>query len=169
MPDERFFDTLIYVCRHNADGAWGFIINMPLISASVGGLLHEMDLPASQKAMNTPAMHGGFIRPEAGFVLHTGLPDFTSSFLVGENVCVTTSKDILTTISRDELPHFMLCMGFCSWGRGQLDKEVGEYDWLICPSDLQILFGVDNKDKLGLAYQKLGIDKQKFTIHTGFA
>lgn len=168
MPDERFADTLIYICRHGADGAWGFIVNKPL-SASVGGLLHELDLPASQKAMNTPAMQGGFARPEAGFVLHTGLPDFASSFAVGENVSLTTSKDILRLVSGDSLPYFLLCMGFCSWSKGQLEQEIREQDWLVCPADLEILFRAKFEDRLMLAYDKLGINFDKFAPITGSA
>lgn len=168
MPDDRFADTLIYICRHTKEGAWGFIVNKPL-SASVGGLLHEMELPASQEMMNTPAMQGGVVRPEAGFVLHTGLPQFMSSFAVGENVCVTTSRDVLKIIANGGLSHFMLCMGFCSWGKGQLEGEIEGQDWLVCPADLEILFRADFEDRLNLAYKKLGIDKDKFTINTGFA
>lgn len=168
ISDKRFTGTLIYICRHAKDGAWGFIVNKPL-SVSVGGLLYEMDLPASQEMMNIPAMQGGFVRPEAGFVLHTGLPEFMSSFVVGENVCITTSRDILALISNGTLSHFMLCMGLCSWAGNQLEKEIHENDWLVCPADLQILFRASFGDRLNLAYRKLGIDKDKFTITTGFA
>ena len=56
MNDERFFDALIYVCRHTLQGAWGFIINQPLNIGSVGSILDELDLPSSQINMNTPAM-----------------------------------------------------------------------------------------------------------------
>ncbi|TWV82461.1 YqgE/AlgH family protein [Moraxella sp. VT-16-12] len=169
MNDERFFDALIYVCRHTLQGAWGFIINQPLNIGSVGSILDELDLPSSQRNMNTPAMHGGFVRPEAGFVLHTGLPEYRSSFVIGENVCLTTSKDILQRLSCDELSHYLLCMGFCNWQAGQLEREIRQGDWLICPSDLQILFGADFADRLSLAYQKLGINLDKYTDQIGRA
>ena len=45
-------------------------------------------------------LQGGPLRPEAGFVLHTGQPTWHSSIAVGENVCITTSKDILDAIAR---------------------------------------------------------------------
>lgn len=169
MDDERFFDAMIYVCRHTHQGAWGFIVNQPLTGSSVGAILNELELPSSQKSMNTPAMHGGVVRPEAGFVLHTGLPDYNSSFVIGENVCLTTSKDILQQLSQDKLPHYLLCMGFCNWQAGQLEKELGQGDWLVCPSDLQILFGAKFTDRLPQAYQKLGINLDKYTEQIGRA
>ncbi|MDO4699799.1 MAG: YqgE/AlgH family protein [Moraxella sp.] len=162
MPDERFVGALIYLCRHTPDGAWGLMVNQPLSAVSVGSLLGELELPSSQKAMSTPAMCGGFVKPEAGFVLHTGLPNFSSSQLIGENVCLTTSKDILRRISADELPHFLLCMGFCHWTRGQLEEEIKQQDWLVCPATSHIVFCPDNEQKTALAYQKIGIDRNKF-------
>ena len=168
MDDERFEDTLIYVCRHNADGAWGFIVNQPL-SISVGGLLHELDPPSSQIAMNTPAINGGPMRPDAGFVLHTGLPDFKSSFAIGENVCLTTSKDILERLSEDSMAHYLMCMGFCTWGKGQLEDELEAGDWLICPADLQILFRAPFDERLSLAYDKIGVKPTAFVTTQGRA
>lgn len=168
MDDDRFAGALIYVCRHTADGAWGFIINQPM-SASVGMVLQDMGIPSPTKTMNTSVMRGGFVRPEAGFVLHTGLPDFASSFVVGENVCLTTSKDILGRISQDSLRHYLLCMGFCQWHKGQLDKEVQQGDWFVCPCDLQILFGADFQDRLALARQKIGLPTEGSLLVMGRA
>lgn len=162
MPDERFAGALVYICRHTPEGAFGLMVNQPLSAVSVGSLLGELELPSSQLAMNTPAMCGGFVKPEAGFVLHTGLPNFSSSQLIGENVCLTTSKDILRQISMDALPHFLLCMGFCRWQSGQLEQEVGEQDWLVCPADSSIIFCPQHEQKLELACQKIGIDRSKF-------
>lgn len=168
MRDERFIDKVIYICRHTTDGAWGFIINDPL-SSSVGGLLSELDLPVSQAAMNTPALAGGPVRPEAGFVLHTGLPDYKSSFVISENVCLTTSKDILENLSQDAIKHYLLCMGFCNWGKGQLDDEVRAGDWFICPADLTILFGLPYEDRLAVALSKIGINPNKLVDTLGYA
>lgn len=168
MSDERFDDALIYISRHSVEGAWGFVINRPSL-VSVGKLLNELGLPATHKTMNTLALEGGVLRPEAGFVLHTGLPNFGSGFAIAENICLTTSKDILAWIAHDRLPHYLLCMGFCGWIQGQLEAELANGDWLVCPADLDIIFRASFEDRLDLAYQKLGIDRDKFTTTTGFA
>ncbi len=158
IDDDRFVDALIYICRHQSqEGAFGFIINKPLSFLSVGSVLSEMNLPASQALMNTNAVLGGFLHDQAGFVLHTGLPVFASSFAVGENVCLTTSKDVLKNIALDKLSHFLLCMGFCRWSKGQLEQEILNKKWLVCPADLSILFGADFEKRLLLAKTKLGI------------
>ncbi|MFC0820902.1 YqgE/AlgH family protein [Moraxella marmotae] len=168
MADDRFTDALIYLCRHNADGAWGFVVNRPL-SSSVGGLLAELDLPVTAKAMQTLAMDGGPVRPDAGFVLHTGQPDYKSSFVISENVCLTTSKDILQQLAFDGLSHYLLCMGYCNWGRGQLDAEIRAGDWYVCPADLPTLFMTPFDERLKACYDKLGIDLDRLTDSFGYA
>lgn len=158
MNDPRFFDSVLYICRHSSEGAWGFIINQPSSSMSVGGLLGEMHIDAGAAAMKIPAMNGGVIRPEAGFVLHTGLPKFQSSFAISENVCLTTSRDILPHLAPTaQFAHYLLMMGFCSWGAGQLEQELQAGDWLSCPADSAILFHTPAHEKLALVHDKLGL------------
>lgn len=170
MSDERFVEALIYVCHHSPQGAWGLIVNQPIKQMYVGEVLAQLDLlEIAQQVKYKYAMHGGFVRPEAGFVLHTGLPNFDSSFAVGENVCLTTSKDVLKCLAVGELSHFLLCMGFCGWSKGQLEQEVKAADWLVCPVDTQILFGAKHEDKLNLAYQKLGMGDLNVPMISGRA
>lgn len=168
MDDPRFFDTLIYICHHNTNGAWGFIVNQPL-SLSVAHILGELELPSSPKTLATPAMRGGVISSEAGFVLHTGLPEYHSSFAISDGVCLTTSKDILHKISHDTLSHYLLCMGFCRWDKGQLTQEITQGDWFSHPANLEILFNPNPHQKLIQTYQALGITPHQFIDTIGHA
>lgn len=167
LDDDRFKDALIYLCRCNAHETWGFIINKPL-PLSVGGLLGEMNIDAGASAMQIPALDSGPMRPEAGFILHTGLPVYHSSFAISDNICLTTSKDILNAIAKGSVSHYLMCMGFCTWQQGQLEQEIARGDWLVCPAEIGIIFG-DNGTKLDKAYQKLGINLDKFDPTLGNA
>ncbi|MDO4249950.1 MAG: YqgE/AlgH family protein [Moraxella sp.] len=170
MSDPRFAGSLLYLCRHSHEGTWGFIINQPNTSISVGGLLQDMRIDADKITMHTPAMNGGPIRPEAGFVLHTGLPNFRSSFAISENVCLTTSRDILPLLAHHErLSHYMLLMGFCTWQQGQLQEEIQAGDWLTCPAKIDIIFEPDHSQKLSKAYQLLGVNPDKLAPTIGIA
>lgn len=161
MGDPRFFDALIYICRYGKEGAWGFIVNEPSAFMTVGGLLAEMEIDGGHEAMNIPAMKGGVLRPEAGFILHTGLPEFESSFAIGENICLTTSRDILSRLAPvSQFSHYLLLMGFCSWRAGQLEKEISAGDWLTCPARADILFHKDHTKKIELAYESMGISAE---------
>lgn len=157
MNDERFVDSLVYVCSAKGEKQiFGFIINKPS-PFSVGKILEESSIFASKKMMNTTALQGGFTMPEVGHILHTGLPVFASSLAISENVCLTTSKDVLTHIALHKMPNFLLCLGACRWPRQQLEQEILDGKWLICPADLTILFKTDFSERLLLAKTKLGI------------
>lgn len=168
MGDERFKGAVIYICRHTPEGAWGFVINRPL-PVSVGGILSELDLGVTATLMNTPALDGGPVRPEAGFILHTGQPDYKSSFVISENICLTTSKDILGHLSNDGLRHYLLCMGYCNWGKGQLDAEVAAGDWHACAADLPTVFSTPFDERLSACHDKLGIDPDRLITTYGYA
>lgn len=170
MRDPRFMDSLVYICRHADDGAWGFVVNQPSSSISVGGLLHDLGIGADSDTMRTPAMNGGPVRSEAGFVLHTGLPKFRSSFAISENICLTTSKDILPLIAHaGRLSHYMMLMGFCSWKHPQLIAEIEAGSWLSCPAKIDILFSDDHANKLARTYALMGIDADKLVPVIGQA
>lgn len=168
MDDPRFLDTVIYICRHSDTGSWGFIINRPT-EFSIGALLDKLELPTNEHTAQTPAMHGGPVRPEAGFVLHTGLPDYKASFVIAENICMTTSKDIIEHLGQGKLRHAMLCMGYCNWTKGQLEQEIADGDWLVCPADLQTLFGLSFDERLPHILGKLGVNQAQFLHTTGRA
>jgi putative transcriptional regulator len=69
-------------------------------------------------------LQGGPLRPEAGFVLHTGQPTWHSSIAVGENLCITTSKDILDAIAHNEgVGRYQIALGYASW-KNQLEEEI---------------------------------------------
>lgn len=170
MSDERFFDTLIYICRHSSEGTWGFIINQPSSFMTVGGLLSEMNIDGGAKAMKIPAMKGGVMRLEAGFILHTGLPNYDSSFAISENICLTTSRDILSDLAPiSKFTHYMVLMGFCSWKGGQLEKEINNGDWLTCPASVDILFHKEHNQKIPLVYERLGLNPNKLSPIIGIA
>lgn len=171
MPDERFAKTLIYICRHDQHGALGLVVNRPIVSTQVGKLLKELKINVTdKKVMNDLPLDGGPIFPEVGFVLHTGQPNWASSFGVSENVSITTSKDILQRIAAGEgIEHYHLCLGHASWYKDQLEKEISQGDWLVCPADLLLLFETPFEDRWHDAAQKIGINLNFLSDDIGHA
>ena len=100
LADDFFANTVIYLARHDEEGAQGIIINRPS-GLSIKELLNDLEIEADHVHPHD-VLQGGPLRPEAGFVLHTGQPTWHSSIAVGENVCITTSKDILDAIAQNE-------------------------------------------------------------------
>ncbi len=90
ITDDFFANTVIYVARHDEDGAQGIIINRPS-ELQIKELLNDLEIDADNVQPHA-VLQGGPLRPEAGFVLHTGQPTWHSSIAVGENVCIPPVK-----------------------------------------------------------------------------
>lgn len=59
---------------------------------------------------------------------------------MGENVCITTSKDILDAIAHNEgVGRYQIALGYASWGKNQLEDEIARGDWLICDADMDLI------------------------------
>lgn len=166
-----FQQSLVYICRHDKQGVLGLVLNKPLYHSHVTQLFEELDINVT-----TPNLHkkhpldGGPVNPEVGFVLHTGQPDWASSFAISENICITTSKDILHNIASGQgVEHFELCLGHASWGKGQLEQELSQGDWFVLPATLSLIFDTPYAERWQLASDTLGIDFDKLTTEIGHA
>ena len=168
MNDEFFANTVIYLARHDEDGAQGIIINRPS-GIHIKELLNDLDIDADNVHPHE-VLQGGPLRPEAGFVLHTGQPIWHSSIAVGENVCITTSKDILDAIAHNEgVGRYQIALGYASWGKQQLEQEIARGDWLICESDMDLIFNLPYDDRWDAAYRKMGVDPTWLSSEIGHA
>lgn len=172
MQDPRFANRLIYICRHDKKMAWGLIVNDPNPALSVGRVLMGLDID-KPALMHTPTMNGGVAFQNVGVILHTGLPRFQESFALGENICLTTSRDILLHLDSDwdnnTAFQFLLLMGVCIWGENQLEQEIAQKSWLSCPATSETLFFADHSQKLSQAYKNLGLNPALFDPSIGQA
>lgn len=171
LLDPNFSGTLTYICEHNEDGAMGIIINCPL-DLDLHAVLQEFDLP-----LNAPSQAiywGGPVQDDRGFILHTQAPEqiaqWDSSMVIVEPVYLTTSRDIIEAISRNQgPPRFLFALGYAGWGRGQLEQELTENVWIACPADDGILFDTDSGQKRTLAIQSMGITEHQLNAQIGHA
>ncbi len=168
MPDERFAQTLVYIVRHDDEGTLGLVINKPS-PVRLRDLLNDLDISADQVQPHS-VLEGGPVRPEVGFVLHTGAPVWQSSVAISDNVCLTTSKDILQAIAHNEgVGHYQLLLGHASWGPGQLEHELREGAWLTCPADLGLLFEQPYALRWESAAAKIGVKLDRLVDEIGHA
>lgn len=168
LGDDFFAQTLVYIARHDDDGALGLIINRPS-HVKIEDLLSDLQITADQVAPHA-VLEGGPVRPEVGFVLHTGHPVWHSSIAVSENVCVTTSKDILEAIAHNEgVERYQIMLGYSSWGKGQLENEIGRGDWLICEPDMALLFDIPYEQRWATAAHKIGVNMDWLSSDIGHA
>lgn len=159
MGDPNFEHTVSLVCQHDEYGAFGVTINRP-IELTVGELLHQLDLPVADIAIaGQMALSGGPVQAEQGFVLHDGQRQWDSTLHIGENLALTSSRDILQDIAKGSgPPHFLLILGCAGWGPGQLEQEIKQNIWLTCPASASILFSMPYEHRWKGAALTLGVD-----------
>ncbi|MDQ8039930.1 MAG: YqgE/AlgH family protein [Rickettsiella sp.] len=174
LTDPYFNRSVIYICEHNEKGAVGIVINQPLQSLKIN--LSEI-LQAivgittkPYKSVALPILCGGPIHPERGFVIHAPSGEWQSSLKMNSEICVTTSKDILQAIAKQQGPDkFIFSLGYANWVGGQLEQEIINNFWLIVPATPSILFDTPFNKRWVEAINSLGVDVNKLVYSCGRA
>ena len=98
MADPNFNETVTYICKHDAEGAFGIVINRPS-DLSLGEMLGQLAIDLTDRSLaERPVMHGGPVEPERGFVLHRSDRAFEATLAAGADIKLTSSPDILAAI-----------------------------------------------------------------------
>jgi putative transcriptional regulator len=170
MSDPRFERSVIYLCAHSAGGAMGLVINKRLDSITFPDLLRQLGLEPPTVEPGIQIHFGGPVEPGRGFVLHS--TDFMreASILIGDDVGLTATIDVLKAMAAGEGPRrSLVALGYAGWAPGQLDAEIQANGWLHAPADQEIIFGTDDAAKWPLAVRKVGIDLAQLSTDAGHA
>jgi putative transcriptional regulator len=171
MADPYFAHTLTYICRHGDDGALGLVVNRP-IDLTLRGLLEQIDIPMSaDHGGQIPVYYGGPVQMDRGFVLHAPLGTWQSTLAVNDHIGLTTSRDILQTVGRGELPPdgLLVTLGYAGWEAGQLERELGDNAWLTVEASPEVLFELPPEARLQAALERLGITFAMLSDQAGHA
>ncbi len=172
MVDGHFDHSVTLLCEHNEEGALGLVINRPT-DLNLREMLAHMEIghdELGEEVSSRPVFWGGPVHPERGFVLHTPAGDWESSMPVGDDVSLTTSRDVLSAIGQGEGPsQFLIALGYAGWGPGQLEGEILQNAWLNTPPDTQIIFDLAIEQRWAAAARLLGIDAHLLSGDAGHA
>ena len=170
LQDPNFAQTVTYVCEHTDEGAMGIVVNRPL-EMTLGDVFEQMNISGGDSETGGRRIYsGGPVNMERGFVLHSPTPPWHSTMRIGDNVCVTTSRDILEAIAKGEGPQdALIALGYAGWGGGQLEQELAQNSWLSTPADPDIMFHLPPEQRWEAAAASLGIDLKLLSSEAGHA
>jgi len=169
LQGDIFTGSLTYICEHNEDGALGLIINKPL-PVKLSEILLELDVYPNPESESTSVLAGGPVSTNQGFILHNDSEFMRNSLRTGPSTFLTTSKDMLISLSEHRGPDkFLVTLGYAGWDAGQLEDELSNNVWLTCPADSEILFDMDCEQRLSAATRTLGIDPSQLSSEAGHA
>jgi len=171
MADERFTQTVIYMCAHSSKGAMGIVINKPIPGLSFAELMKQLQIETTPVVGDLPILYGGPVETGRGFVLHSGDYEGSDSTLpVSEEISLTATLDILRAIAEGRGPRQALfALGYAGWGAGQVETEFQGNGWLHCEADPSLVFATDPNDKWKSALARLGIGPSGLVANTGRA
>jgi putative transcriptional regulator len=131
-----FQRTVLLICQHDADGAFGLVLNRA--TGNKAGEMIVADLPEPLKEQ--PLFIGGPVQPGALSFLHSDsfLPEAT----VLPNLSLGHSLDSLVDIggSFSATKKVKLFAGYAGWSPGQLEDELKRKAWLTHPASLDLVF-----------------------------
>jgi len=171
MTDERFAQTVIYMCAHSAKGAMGIVINKPIPGLSFAEVLKQLQIETKPLIGEFPILYGGPVETGRGFVLHSGDYEGSDSTLpVSEDISLTATLDILRALAEGRGPkQALFALGYAGWAPGQVETEFQRNGWLHCKADPSLVFGVDPEAKWRTALQRLGIGPSGLVADAGRA
>jgi putative transcriptional regulator len=131
-----FQRTVVLICQHDAEGAFGLVLNRPTGSNADETVL--TDVPENLKS--APVYLGGPVQPGALSYLLTD--SFVPDANVLPNLTLGHSLDTLLELTREYSPtqQIKLFAGYSGWSPGQLEDEMKREAWLTHPASLELLF-----------------------------
>jgi putative transcriptional regulator len=170
MVDSNFVGSVTLLCQHNEAGAIGITINR-LSNFTLGEIFSQLHIDCGNDTIRTlPVLEGGPVAPDRGFVLHSPHQGYESSMDVGQEIMVTTSRDVLADIAAGSGPEkYIVALGYAGWGGGQLENEMLANAWLSVSADTDIVFDMPLPSRFDEALGRLGIKIDRLHSEAGHA
>jgi putative transcriptional regulator len=170
LLDENFNHTVTYICEHDENGTFGIVINRET-DITLEEVISQMDIKIDPKELHKQSVYlGGPVQQGRGFILHKPLGHWSSTLKINDDMALTTSRDILESIARNEGPkQSIIALGYAGWGAGQLEQELAANTWLSCPAEEQIIFNTPSSKRWQAAADLLGVDLQLLSNESGHA
>ena len=165
LADPNFHRSVILLCEHGAEGAFGLVLNRPT-ETSAADVVRLDPKPSDHGALRL--WIGGPLEPERGWILFGEEFGETDAVSVCNGVYLSTSADLLRRLLETESgPCARLLPGYAGWGPGQLDAEVAASSWLTAAVDLDLVFGTDPGQMWEVALRRLGAEPSALQMSHG--
>jgi putative transcriptional regulator len=169
MFDPRFDHSVIAMCMHDENGAFGVGIGHVREGVRLHSLLEELDIDPGE-APDCTVLNGGPVEPTRGFVLHSHDWGGQGTVDVAGLCALSASLDILRAIAEGRGPsQWLIALGYAGWGPGQLDNEMRHHGWYAADAHGEVLFEPRYADRWSATWKAEGIDPALLANVTGRA
>lgn len=157
MLDPNFMHTVVLICQHSEEGAFGLVVNR-VTDFTAENLLPEGSVLA---AAGLGVYAGGPVGLDTLQFLHRvpeeipgGIEVFGGLYLGGEIGEIDKFDAAFRTKPLEQ--DVRLFLGYSGWGEGQLEEELASGSWLPAPPQIEAVFASDQQTALRRVVRSLG-------------
>jgi putative transcriptional regulator len=158
LVDPNFNRTVVLMCKHSDEGAFGIVVNRPLVTT--GRIVVNLDPPLAHDH-DLQVWVGGPVEPERSWILVGDEPDDARDpgMRIADGLYLSTSPELLRRLLEPSPPpRARLMIGYSGWGPGQLEAELEASAWLISDVDRDLIFNTPPERMWEAAIRRLGAD-----------
>ncbi|MCA9132514.1 MAG: YqgE/AlgH family protein [Planctomycetales bacterium] len=153
LTDSNFLRSVVYILRHDEEGAIGLIINRPT-PTTIGSLLEQLLDEAVENEM--PVYYGGPVEGPLMLLQERSGPvaGMSALYVASDQQCILQICNPLGPQDKS-LGRYRVFDGYSGWGAGQLDDEMRCGGWLLWDVEPDQLFS-DPDELWQLAIKQIG-------------
>lgn len=171
LLDPNFKKTVLFLARHDEDGAFGLVVNRPmrLEQADLGSLARSLEIRYGLTRA-VPLHQGGPVEPERGWILHDSKRVWEGTEVVAPGIALSASREALAYFSGTERPEaFRTLVGYAGWAAGQLDAEIAQGAWETAPATAEVILTASPEGLWERTLTGLGVDPNRYVPPGGKA
>lgn len=164
MLDENFEQTVVLLCDHTPDGAFGLVLNRPTTMAAAEAVAFDPPLEGTEGPL---LWTGGPVEPQRGWILLGESVDESSETEVAPGLFLSTSVELLRRVIEVTPRRARVLTGYAGWGPGQLDHELEASAWLTVDVDPALIFETPADEMWDRAIRRLGAGPGSLQVGQG--
>src|SRR4029453_16446752 len=166
LADPNFHPTVVLLVRHNEEGAFGLVVNRPVMTSGPVMVQVRTDVATERQTLETSeelqAGVGGPVEPQGSWILVGHDEDASEQergVSIVEGLYLSTSPELLRRVIGPIRPaRTRLIVGYSGWRSGQLEAELRASAWLTSEVDRELIFGTPPDRMWETALRRLGAD-----------
>ena len=142
MTDEHFKRSVVYLCEHNEDGSFGFVLNN-FLDISLSELVEDIVNEEFKVSF------GGPVSPDNLFYVHTLKDELNGSYEVIPGLYTGGKfEDLIPLINTGVITpnEIRFFLGYSGWEAGQLDTELSVSSWIVGKTNVNRVLNTHDKD-----------------------
>jgi len=141
MSDEHFKRSVVYLCEHNEDGSFGFVLNN-FLDISLSELVEDIVNEEFKVSF------GGPVSPDNLFYVHTLKDELNGSYEVMPGLYTGGKfEDLIPLINTGVITpnEIRFFLGYSGWEAGQLDTELSVSSWIVGKTTVRRVLNTNDK------------------------